>query len=529
MIIAVKKNLLFAGYIIFNLFLAFLLLRVEYGYLVTALFVVGGHIRDLIGVMYQLCNTLKITRDLPTVPNEQVITVCCLVPVYNEDVALLRQNLNSLTTQELSANTTVLVVLMFDGVGEHNTELYNSISNALEFDNNCIEERWYQNWKSKEDARLSYRVGKYNDTTVILSHKETNSGKKDSLIIGEKFITTGIPDIGCIETPRVDYIYHTDGDTASDQNCLNEMLKCFVNDSNLDGVSGLLRTYMKKDASWVERGFVIMQDFQYFFSIIVRRMTESLLNSTTCLPGCCNMIRLGPSASAAIEKYENLPTEKTSLLQTVTRMQGTDRRYTTLLLRQGANLQLCWRAFVRTEPPLSARSFINQRRRWSSNSFFNCLVLLYTRHIPLYIRAATFVDIVRVFTTLFRFISYFCFWIYITQFSLTNIIVISVSIAIPYLYSFVWILFIVPEWPHMIGGFFLNKICMPFLSVAAVSKMFMTATNFAWASTSSTVHATPALSPPEPASSSTETVQENKNAAISGYFCSNPKLLYVSQ
>ena len=529
MVITVKKNILFACYIIFNVFLAFLLLRVDYGYLVTALFVAGGHFRDLIGVIYQLCNIKKITKDVPAVPSDQAITVCCLVPVYNEDTALLRQNLEGLTTQRLSANTTVLVVLMFDGVGEHNAELYDSISNMLEFQNNYVEERWYQNWKSKEDSRLSYRVGKYNNTTVILSHKENNSGKKDSLIIGEKFITTGIPEIHCIQTPKVDYIYHTDGDTASDQNCLNEMLKCLVNDSDLDGVSGLLRTYMKKDASWVEWAFVIMQDFQYFFSLIVRRMTESLLNSTTCLPGCSNMIRLGPCASAAIQKYEHLPTEKNSLLQTVTRMQGTDRRYTTLMLRQGANLQMCWRAFVRTEPPLNARSFINQRRRWSSNSFFNCLVLLYTRHIPPYVRASTMVDIVRVFTTLFRFISYFCFWMYITRFSLINIVSISVTIAIPYLYAFVWILFIVPEWRHMIGGFFLNKICMPFLSVTAVSKMFMTATNFSWASTSSIVDTTPALFPPEPAASSNKKNEVKKNAPISGYFCSNPKLFYVSQ
>ncbi|CAM9567280.1 unnamed protein product [Sphacelaria rigidula] len=107
----------------------------------------------------------------------------------------------------------------------------------------------------------------------------------------------------------------------------------------------------------------MMQDFQYFFSLIVRRMTESLLNSTTCLPGCSNMIRIGTRTDIAIEKYGNLPTKTSSLLQTVTRMQGTDRRYTTLLLRQGANLQMNLRAFVRTEPPPKAKSFINQRRR----------------------------------------------------------------------------------------------------------------------------------------------------------------------
>ncbi|CAM9099899.1 unnamed protein product, partial [Sphacelaria rigidula] len=280
------------------------------------------------------------------------------------------------------------------------------------------------------------------------------------------------------------------------------MLKSLVDDDNLDGVSGLLRTYLKEDASWTERGFVMMQDFQYFFSLIVRRMTESLLNSTTCLPGCSNMIRIGTRTDVAIEKYGKLPTKTSSLLQTVTRMQGTDRRYTTLLLRQGANLQMNWRAFVHAEPALNAKSFIKQRRRWSSNSFFNSMVLIYTSNIPLYIKAATIVDIGRVFTILFGFISYTCFWIYITQFSIIGIVFLSTIIAIPYLYAFAWILCIVPERTQMIAGFFLNKFFMPFLSVVAVSKMFLTATNFAWGNTVSIETDTPSLSPPEPASSS---------------------------
>ena len=504
MIIHLKKNLLFAIYILFNALLAVLLLQINYGYLIVALFVVGGHIRDVLSVVYQLFHIRKVLGPCPDIANNEQSssTICCLVPVYKEDPQMLKKNLDGLTTQNLPENTKVLILLVFDGLGEHNTELYDFVVELVDdLGFGYEEERLYQNWKSKEDAKLVYNVGRYNNTTVVLSYKQNNSGKKDSLIIGEKFITTGIPEIKSIDAARIDFIYHTDGDTVSDKNCLKEMLKSLTNDPKLDGVSGLLRAYGREDTSWSERAFVMMQDFQYFFSLIVRRMTESLMNSTTCLPGCSNMIRIGPKTEVAIQKYTNLPADENSLLQTVTRMQGTDRRYTTLLLKQGSNLQMSWRSFVHTEPPLNASSFINQRRRWSSNSFFNSIVLLYSKNIPLYVRTSSLFDIARVFTTLFRFVSYFCFWLFIREFSLTNLVFLSLFIVFPYIYAFAWIFCIIPEWKQMLLGFLLNKVAMPFLSTVAVTKMFLTSTNFAWGATAEAATSRASLSPPNPVSS----------------------------
>lgn len=488
--LGLKKNLLFVAYLLFNLVLTALLLVLDYGYLVVSIFVVGGHLRDVINVGYQLLNLKKILRRCPKVPEDDAVTICCLVPVHNEKPSMLKKNLAALTTQKLPGSTRVVVMLLFDGLGHHNAELFGSVVATIGIGTECGEEKWFPNWKSKLLTKLVYRIGTYNDTPVILSYKEDNSGKKDSLIIGESFITLEIPAIDALEVPQVDFIYHTDGDTVSDENCLNEMLKSMVDDPDLDAVSGMVRTYLRDDATCTEAAFVMMQDFQYFFSIIVRRMTESLLNSTVCLPGCSNMIRIGVRTSVAIEKYGNLPVNKSSLVQTVTRMQGTDRRYTTLLLRQNSKLQMNWRAFVRTEPPLSAASFVNQRRRWSSNSFFNSMIVLYSDNIPVYIKTSTLIDVGRIFTTLFRVISYLCFWVYVDKFPLLNILFLSFFIALPYVYAFVWILCIVREWKSMVVGFFLNKIFMPFLSVVAVTKMFLTSTNYAWARTTPT--------PPEP-------------------------------
>ncbi|CAN0552781.1 unnamed protein product [Ectocarpus sp. 12 AP-2014] len=495
MILGLKKNLLFVAYMFFNALLTLVLLGFDYGFIIVAIFVVGGHLRDVINVAYQLLHMNRILRRCADIPEDDAKTViCCLVPVYNEDPSMLKKNLDALTTQKLSKNTKLVVMLLFDGLNNHNADLFNSVVDAIGLDTGCGEEQWFPSWKSKLLTKLVYKIGTYNDTSVILSYKEHNSGKKDSLIIGENFIVLGIPRIESLGVRQVDFIYHTDGDTISEENCLNEMVKSLVDDADLDGVSGLLRTYLKHDASCMESAFVAMQDFQYFFSIVVRRMTESVMNSTICLPGCSNMIRVSQKTHVAIEKYGNLPVNKSGLVQTVTRMQGTDRRYTTLLLRQGSKLQMNWRAFVHTEPPLNATAFVNQRRRWSSNSFFNSMVTLYSNNIPMYIKISNLIDIARVFTTIFRVISYLCFWVYVKNFSLVNIVFFSVFIALPYLYAFAWIFCIVSEWKQMIAGFFLNKIFMPFLSVVAVTKMFLTSTDFAWGGSSG-------LRPPDPVSS----------------------------
>ena len=477
--IHVKKNMLFLIYLLFNAALSCILLLVDNGFAYVSLFILGGHVRDFFNVVIQLVCISKLVKKLPEIPEDTKNTICCLIPIYNEDAELVEKNMISLTTQKLSKGTDVFLMMIFDGLTDKNRNLFGHVEKLISFEKHTAYDKLYENWKSKKDTKLLYKIGFFNGVNVVLAYKTVNSGKKDSLIMGEKFCMeiSGIEDI---PMDKISMIFHTDGDTASDENCLNELLKSLVHDKDLDGVSGMLRAYGRPSNTTSQKAFVAMQSFQYQFSLIVRRQTESLMNATTCLPGCCNMIRMGEKTDFALEKYTHLPVKEENFLQTIVRKQGTDRRYTTLLLKQGANLQMNWRASVYTEPPLGATSFINQRRRWASNSFFNSVVLLYSKNIPLYIKVSTFIDICKIFSTIFRFFSYFCFWIFLDTFSTLNIIFACFFLAFPYLYSFVWIFFITPEWPSLLAGFFLNKICMPFLSIVSVSKMYCTTTNFAW-------------------------------------------------
>lgn len=481
--IHVKKNILFLLYLLFNAGLSCILLLVDYGFAFVSFFILAGHVRDFFNVVIQILFMFRLVKKLPDIPDDVKNTICCLIPVYNEDADLVEKNMISLTTQKLSKGTDVFLLMIFDGLTDKNRMLFAHVEKLISFEKHVSYNKMYENWKTKDETKLLYKIGKFNGVTVVLAYKAVNSGKKDSLIMGERFCMeiAGVEDI---QVDKVNHIYHSDGDTESDENCLNELLKSLVHDKDLDGVSGMLRAYGKPSNSLKGKAFVAMQSFQYQFSLIVRRQTESLMNATTCLPGCCNMIRMGEKTDFALEKYTHLPVKEENFLQTIVRSQGTDRRYTTLLLKQGANLQMNWRASVYTEPPLDATSFINQRRRWASNSFFNSIVLLYSKNIPLYIKTSTFIDICKIFSTIFRFFSYFCFWIFLDKFSTMNIIFAGLFLAVPYLYSFVWIFFITPEWPSSFIGFFLNKILMPFLSIVSVTKMYFSVTNFAWGSTS---------------------------------------------
>ena len=486
-----KKNIIFTFYIIFNLFLVFVLFFIKYGYLFVALFLFASHIRDVLSILIQIINIKSIIKKNPEIQEEEKNVICSLIPVYAEQIDLVKKNIDSLTSQNLSKNTKNIIFIICDGLiirEPNNKSLFDYLDDIITYKDNNKYEYTYTCWKTKVESTLFYKVGKYKNVDIILSYKNLNLGKKDSLIVGEKFIEDiqNIQNYNDLDINKVDFIYHTDSDTIADKDCLNHLLKSLVADKTLDGVSGIVRAYYNEDTNitgfwklW-EKSFFIMQDFQYFFSLIIRRLTESLFKSTVCLPGCINMIRINEKSKYAINKYTNLPQKDTNILQTVTRNQGTDRRYTTLLLKQGANLKMNWRAFCYTEPPLSIKAFINQRRRWSSNAFFNSIILLYSSNIPLYIKFSILIDIMRLFSTILRIVSYFAFWFFINKLTLFQFLFLGVFLIFPYLYIFIWILIIIPDRFRMFIGFIFNKIYMPILAFITITKMFFTLTNFAW-------------------------------------------------
>lgn len=480
-----KKNIIFTFYVLFNITLVGVLFLVDYGYLIVALFLFASHVRDFFSIVYQITQLDNLIREYPEIDIDNELNICALIPTYTEDYKLVKKNIDSLVEQELSNNIKLISLIVCDGlkVKAPNTKsLFDHLDETITYEDETIHQQKYKHWKTGEKVSFFYKIGCYKDKTIILGYKPKNFGKKDSLIVGEKIINK--------LSQKIDFIYHTDSDTIAHKNCIDQLARSLVADGNLDGVSGLVRAYYNSEdehhpTNWFwktwEKSLYVMQDFQYFFSLIARRQTESEINTTVCLPGCVNMIRVSKKSENAIKKYARLPLKATNFLQTVTRMQGTDRRYTTLLLKEGARLKMNWRAWVYTEPPLTVKAFINQRRRWSSNAFFNSIVLIYTKNLPFYTKVSALIDIGRLFSTMFRLFSYFTFWYFLREFTPLVITLFVTFLVFPYLYISVWIICILPgERGKMFIGFFINKIYQPFLSCITISKMFYTSTNFAW-------------------------------------------------
>ena len=383
-------------------------------------------------------------------------------------------------------------MIICDGliVGKHNEKaLFNELDDIITYEDTTIYEEPYIGWKTKKPNTLKYKIGEIYGKIIILSHKVENGGKKDSLIVGEQLIEkiTTIEPLKKYNLVEPEFVYHTDSDTVADNKCLRNLLETFQEDETIDGVSGMVRAYYNQDTyeqsdwkEYYEKAMYIMQDFQYYYSLTLKRMAESEMKATVCLPGCVNMIKINEKSRKAIIDYAKLPRKENNFLEAVTRMQGTDRRYTTLLLKHGAKLKMNWRAVVYTEPPLSVSGFINQRRRWASNSFFNSFIQLFLPEVPVYIRISSIIDINRLFTTLYRLLSVFIFWMYIKYFSFMENLFLFIFLILPYAYVMLWAYNLLPEWKRLFLGMILNKIIMPILSTITITKMYLTASNFAW-------------------------------------------------
>jgi len=474
-------------YILLNALLITTVIVFDKGYIYVSFFVFGGHVRDTLAIFIHIVSMIWrfLKRNIcngnfasvkPVISSKQQNIIYSLIPVYNEDIDMVTKNLDSLVSQKLPENTVNTLILIFDGVNEKNKGLFEEVNKLVEYD----EERAgdfsveYSSWKNSQKSKLSHSEGYYKGLRIVVAHKSVNRGKKDSLIVGERLIAHMYADDHGV------FVYHTDGDTVADENCIGELLSTMLKNESVDAVSSLVRVYKRDNLTFKESAFSLMQDFQYFYSLMIRRNAESDFSSTTCLPGCSNLVRINHKSADAIVKYESIPSNREGLLQVITRYQGTDRRYTTLLMREGGNLKMNHKAVVFTEPPLDSSAFIRQRRRWSSNSFFNSIVMLYSSGMSTYVKFSAFIDVTRMFTAIFRLFSYILFWLYLDEFSTLNLVLGGVFLVFPYLYCFIWAMFIIPKWYKMVLGFLMNKLIMPWLSVVSISKMFMTATNFDW-------------------------------------------------
>ena len=477
-------------------------------------FVTLSHVRDFIFVLIAI--VARIFRIQKKNWGKKVplrtgysIKMASIVTCYSEKFETVLETCESLfrsaekTKESLDISVQNIIVCVCDGrlIGEENSEPLSDSFRKIMTQTQKPIFRKYITWKNNE-AIAMVNIGYLKDTkrVFILITKSTNHGKKDGLILAKKIINeintcpkgkeaySNHPLLkvtnpgseegdGCL----IKYTFCTDADTAIDVNCVPKCIKTMEQYTEIDGAVCLLRVLFHK-RSWF---WDPMQHFQYFNSQFIRRGTESFFAKVTCLSGSGNICRISsPAYKYANYHYEKYP-KTTSLLDVVTKLNGTDRRYTTLMLKHNRETKIVMleKSFTYTETPQATLTFISQRKRWGSNSMSNSLVNISSRNFPWYTKLSAMVDVFRILSSYFRVMSYVWFWVYIYQVQVAAVIFVLVTICVVYTYAILIILIYGDKRLVLLYGFLLNKLTSPILTCFIFSEILFRFDDFSWGMT----------------------------------------------
>jgi chitin synthase len=196
-----------------------------------------------------------------------------------------------------------------------------------------------------------------------------------------------------------DYMFCTDADSIICHNSFQYLIES-IEKRNAVACCGLVKIDFSEGA-W--SFWCIFQNFQYLFGQYVRRSVESLYGRVVCLPGCITMFKIHESAIKAIKMYSEFP-KNDEMFKSIVQLLGTDRRLTSSFLFQGKDIKtvLDKRAICLTIPPCTLYTYLTQRRRWASNSYFNTVAILFGPNQYLITRVFATYDVIRMSIIYFR-------------------------------------------------------------------------------------------------------------------------------
>jgi len=487
-----KKNLNLVNFYVMNIGLGFTISYLWYNkkrdiaFAIVALFLTLGHLRDTLCAIFQTISML-FKSGLAKLPYSSTLTktIINVVPCYNETIDNVMATINTLGEQNNIDQCKTITNIIVDG----NESLYNQlIGNFNLLFGTRIE---YTNWKNINFG-INVSLCDYNGKLIIVMGKVINSGKKCSLILADEllidiFHTTNSAMMNkwayqtlcnqikeqftVYDISTVDYIYHIDSDTRIDELNFYHMINK-LEQTDADACCG----FVKVDFSNSNRYCNLwnnLQYSQYFGDQILKRGTEGILECVTCLPGCNNMVKFNPEKHLVVlDHYKRLPTED-KLIQTVSRMVGTDRCYTKAVLKNGGKIVMEKNAIVYTRTPQSLLTLISQRKRWCSNTITNSYCIMVSAKTTYFNKLNAFIDMLRIYFTPFRLVSMIGFLYSISDITMTQFYIISGFILPAILFTGLHVIF----WErgyrlNLLIGYTLNKMFTPIIStVIAITLM----------------------------------------------------------
>jgi chitin synthase len=338
-------------------------------------------------IFYNLRRLYRRAPKAPEKPESLVYLLCC----YNESYAELMHSLTSLADQKsLDVHKKAIVVVCdgrFRGKGMPKTAAAHLAEDIIERPSSTNMTHAYTSWDGAPmDAEII--KGEFRGLPIVCIVKNENRGKRDGIVLVRSFLhkfnqRDSRPSLAMLSTKlfntlakflenasiqSVDYAVGIDADTRFDPECVFNLIQVVREGDQVVGVTGYIRPDPTTSGSFSIP--FLYQNAEYMVGQHRRRLRQSLTSrKVTCLPGCCQLLRVAESTCGdeIMQQFGYYPKDTDGLFRAVRSMMSEDRDHVCLVLRENADVQtrFCLSARAFTTAPHTPSVFLSQRRRWT--------------------------------------------------------------------------------------------------------------------------------------------------------------------
>lgn len=416
--------------------------------------------------------------------------VVAFVPAYKETVEQVSRTVDSVIENKIGNRRLVLCVVS-DGGNDYDSLIENKMISRM-----CS----YRSWLNTQ-VRVVISYGMRKGVHMMLISKFENVGKKDSIIMCNdifnyrcdtdnnqsndtfrSMIETDI--LNMFNVTGFDYIFCTDADTVVEDTAISYLVDS-IKRRNAVASCGIVNVdFTTGNVFWNN-----IQNFQYLYGQYLRRTNEDLFNQVLCLPGCVSMFRVQQSG-AALKLYSEL-VDTNNLVQSCVQYVGTDRRQTSSLIYSdsAARIVLDRRCRAYTIPPEDFSGFIQQRKRWSQNAYFNTILNIVGPNVNIVLRLFSVIDYIRLSLVYFRFFNTVYFVYLLAAFynpsDVLELVPYIVILMYPIVCFFVYALFnahLRNQYLRLLFSLVINRIFVFFSSVILFTVMLYEIGTSSWGS-----------------------------------------------
>jgi len=359
---------------------------------------------------------------LPETPESMVM----VLPCYNETREELTKSLDSLVGQIGIEDNQKAIMIICDGkvrgpgmektTGDYLLEDILTHPATREYIDDA-----YTSWDhTPMDAVV--QTGTYSGIPYVCIVKESNRGKRDSLILIRSFlynfnIRDTRPSVILSDyffmllvsflceagMSKVDLLIGMDADTFFEPRCIAELIKQSHYKHTI-GVCGYVAVDFGSNSWSLWR---LYQNAEYTISQCLRRLHQSIAtHKVSCLPGCCQLLKVCETTCGdriLLELFGYHPTATDHLLKQIRATASEDRNHVCLMLSAfpKARTRQAINARAYTDVPHSWSVFLSQRRRWTLGATSNDFLLMFAPGILLFERILATANVITWVLNLF--------------------------------------------------------------------------------------------------------------------------------